>query len=147
MTADELLKESAKLAAEHAARWAGKVPLDPADSAPHDPDSGKSDYAEHAHLMSAPPDVDDQLNRKLAALLDYYRTSNSIDEEPADSEAERRFNFRDYWLHGKGLTRWTTAAELTEHLTKFLSPPAAKRIARQWFKDRYGTDPNEAVPG
>ena len=70
MTRDELLTESARITDEHGRRWAGHVRLNPADSNPH---GGTSDYAQHAHLVSAPPDVDDQLNGKLAALLRRYR--------------------------------------------------------------------------
>lgn len=67
--------------------------------------------------------------------------------ESTAEDVERRYNFRDYWLHGKGATRWVTAEQLAEHLEKFLSTKAAKRIARQWYKDRHGSFPEDVVPG
>ena len=101
MTRDEMLAAAARITKEHGKRHAGRVPLKPADSRPHAGPGGPSDYVEHAHLMSAPSDVDDELNRRLAALLARYRASLGEDRE----QVERRYNFRDYWLHGKGAAR------------------------------------------
>lgn len=137
MTRDEMLAEAARITDEHGRRYAGKIPLNPTDSKPHD--GGKSDYVEHAHLVSAPPEVDDLLNEQLVALLDRYRKSRT-DLDAAD-RLERRYNFRDYWLHGEGAARWATWTELVDHLKKHVSAGAAKRIAAQWFHDRYGTWP------
>jgi phage portal protein BeeE len=75
------------------------------------------------------------------------------EDEPALTEAmvgegedaaRARFDFRDYWLTGKGAARWSTWEELAGLLKRHLPPASAKRIARQWFKERYGTDPAEA---
>lgn len=68
-----MLAQAARLTEEHGIRYAGTVPLVKADSRPHGGPGGKSDYAQHVHLVSAPPSVDDKLNRKLVALLDQYR--------------------------------------------------------------------------
>ena len=133
MTRDEMLAEAARITKEFSRRHAGRIPLKQADSRPHAGAGGKSDYVEHAHLVSAPTDVDDELNSKLANLLARYRASMD--------QAERRYNFRDYWLHGEGAARWSTWTELVDHLKKYLSTPAAKRIAAQWFHARYGIWP------
>lgn len=139
-----MLAEAARITDEHGRRYAGRIPLQKADSRPHGGSSGASDYVLHAHLVSAPPDIDDQLNGKLAELLDRYNGEPSDALDPAD-KVERGYNFRDYWLHGEGLTRWTTWPELTEKLKKFLPPAPAKRIAREWFHERYGVMPDEVV--
>jgi len=78
--------------------------------------------------------------KNFAVVWDDDELSDALDPDKAE-DIERRYNFRGYWLHDKGLARWATWEELTAHLTKFLSPAAAKRIARQWFKERFGTDP------
>lgn len=70
--------------------------------------------------------------------------SDALDPDD-EEEIARRYNFRDYWLFGEGLTRWTTWPELTEKLKKFLPPAPAKRIAREWFHERYGVMPDEVV--
>jgi hypothetical protein len=80
--------------------------------------------------------------KNFAVVWDEDELSDALDPE-AGEQVERRYNFRDYWLHGKGAARWVTWEELTEHLTKFLSAKAAKRIAKQWFKERYGSLPDE----
>ena len=56
-------------------------------------------------------------------------------------------NLRNYWTRGEGLAKWATTAHpytnLVEHLTKFLGPERAKRVAAQWFHDVFGIWPGE----
>lgn len=71
-----MLAEAARITAAHGRKYAGRVRLNPADSRPHGGKGGKSDYTEHAHLVSAPTRVDDELNAALADLLKRYRSSS-----------------------------------------------------------------------
>jgi hypothetical protein len=75
VTRDEMLAEAARITAAHSRKYAGRVRLNPADSKPHAGPKGKSDYVEHAHLVSAPVAVDDELNGRLVALLRRYHAS------------------------------------------------------------------------
>jgi hypothetical protein len=138
VTPAELLAESARLTREHSLKWAGKVQLNDADSNPHDPQSGESDYVEHAHLVSAPPDVDDELNQKLADLLDRYRQSTG---EQSASRASDDLALKRYWMTGEGAGRWATWTELYDHLKKHMTDGKARQIAAAWFHERYGRWP------
>lgn len=77
MIAEEMLAQAAELHAEHMDRVADRVPVDLSDSHPHH--GGVSDYSEHHADVSASPQTDDQLNRRLAALIERYHRANSID--------------------------------------------------------------------
>lgn len=48
---------------------------------------------------------------------------------------------RDYWLHGEGAARWSTWTELYQQLRRHVADERAKRIAAQWYHDRYGRWP------
>lgn len=76
MNAEQMLAETARLHAEHMDRVADRVSVDLSDSHPH---GDRSDYNEHHADVSAPPQVDDQLNRRLAALIERYQRANGID--------------------------------------------------------------------
>lgn len=56
-----------------------------------------------------------------------------------------------YWTRGRGLAKWKTWTELKNHLTKYVGPERAKRMAAKWFRDRYGfwpgADVNRVVHG
>lgn len=52
-----------------------------------------------------------------------------------------RFDVKAYWLHGEGLAKWATWTELHNHLRKHVPDEQAKRIAAQWYHDRYGRWP------
>jgi hypothetical protein len=45
---------------------------------------------------------------------------------------------KQYWLHGEGAAKWSTWTQLYNHLKKHVPAEQAKRIAAQWFHDRYG---------
>lgn len=76
MIAEEMMAEAARLHAEHMDRIADRVPVDLSDSHPHN--GRDSDYNEHHADVSAPPPVDDQLNRRLVALIERYHRANGI---------------------------------------------------------------------
>lgn len=141
-----MLAEAARITEEHGRRYAGKVPLDPDDSRPHGGPDGTSDYVQHAHLVSAPPAIDDQLNRKLVALLDRYRASPSEAARSADDLAMKR-----YWMTGEGAGKWSTWTELYNHLKHHMVDELAKRVAAEWFHERYGiwagSDANKVAHG
>lgn len=142
-----MLAEAARITEEHGRRYAGRIPLQKADSRPHAGPNGASDYVQHAHLVSAPPDVDDQLNRKLAALLDQYRRSGA---EPA-VRAHDPDTLKRYWMTGDGAGKWATWTELYGHLKKHMADELAKRVAAEWFHERYGiwpgSDKNRVLHG
>ncbi len=48
---------------------------------------------------------------------------------------------KQYWLHGEGAAKWATWTQLYNHLKKHLPDEQAKRVAAQWFHDRYGIWP------
>lgn len=73
-----MLAESARITQEHGRRYAGRVRLNPADSKPHGGKDARGDYVEHAHLVSAPAAVDDELNAQLDAMLNRYRKANKL---------------------------------------------------------------------
>ena len=52
-------------------------------------------------------------------------------------------SLKDYWLHGEGAAKWATWTELYHHLRKHVSDEYAKRIAAQWYHDRYGKWPGQ----
>lgn len=58
---------------------------------------------------------------------------------------------KHYWLYGEGAGKWSTWTELEHHLVKHMNPEMAKRVAAQWFHDRYGfwpgADKNRVVHG
>lgn len=54
-----------------------------------------------------------------------------------------RYQLRDYWLHGEGAPRWKTWTELYNHLKDHVGNERAKRMAAQWYHDRYGRWPGE----
>ena len=76
MNRQQMLKEAARLHAEWSDRHADDVPARPSDSQPHDGEN--SDYAEHHADRSAPPQVDDELNRRLAALIESCNPSGWV---------------------------------------------------------------------
>lgn len=45
---------------------------------------------------------------------------------------------KQYWLHGEGAGKWATWTQLYNHLKKHMADELAKRVAAQWFHDRYG---------
>jgi SPP1 gp7 family putative phage head morphogenesis protein len=61
---------------------------------------------------------------------------------PATKKADR-YQLRDYWLHGEGATRWKTWTDLYNHLKDHVGNERAKRMAAQWYHDRYGRWPGE----
>lgn len=60
---------------------------------------------------------------------------------------------KQYWLHGEGASKWATWTQLYNHLKKHMANELAKRVAAQWYHDRYGIWPghtkgsNPAGPG
>jgi 2'-5' RNA ligase len=50
---------------------------------------------------------------------------------------------KQYWLHGEGAAKWSTWTQLYNHIKKHVPPEYAKRIAAQWFHDRYGYWPGD----
>jgi hypothetical protein len=50
---------------------------------------------------------------------------------------------KSYWLTGEGAAKWATWTELYHHLRKHVPDEEAKRIAAQWFHDRYGRWPGD----
>lgn len=52
---------------------------------------------------------------------------------------------KQYWLHGEGAGKWSTWTELKNHLVKHVGLARAKRIAAEWFHDRYGFWPGADV--
>jgi 2'-5' RNA ligase len=49
-----------------------------------------------------------------------------------------------YWLHGEGLAKWNSWTELFSHIKKYVNPEYAKRIAAEWFHERYGYWPGDS---
>lgn len=47
-------------------------------------------------------------------------------------------SLKQYWVFGAGRAKWNSWTELYGHLKRHLSVPMAKRVASQWFHDRYG---------
>lgn len=66
------------------------------------------------------------------------------DEPPAagrarvDPDIGRANELKEYWLRGKGAARWTRWTQLYNHLRKHLGDERAKRVAAEWFHERYG---------
>lgn len=50
-------------------------------------------------------------------------------------------DLKAYWLTGEGAAKWSTWTELYHHLRKHVADGYAKRIAAQWYHDRYGRWP------
>src|SRR5688572_5116237 len=48
---------------------------------------------------------------------------------------------KQYWLHGAGAAKWATWTQLYNHLKKHMADELAKRVAAQWYHDRYGIWP------
>lgn len=68
MNAADMMDEASQLFNNWSDRYAGKVKLNPQDATPNA--DGVTDYNEHHHTVSAPPEIDDILNRRLAALCE-----------------------------------------------------------------------------
>lgn len=56
------------------------------------------------------------------------------------AEADRN-QLKHFWLHGEGAARWSTWTELYDHLKKHMPAEMAKRVAAEWFHERYGRWP------
>lgn len=58
---------------------------------------------------------------------------------------------KHYWMVGKGAAKWSTWTELYNHLKKHMANEVAKRVAAEWFHERYGywpgADVNRVVHG
>lgn len=72
-----------------------------------------------------PGDIDDS-----RALLTRF------DETRADHN-----QLKHYWMTGDGAGKWSTWTELYHHLRKHMVDEFAKRVAAEWFKERYGYSP------
>lgn len=51
--------------------------------------------------------------------------------------------FKQYWVYGEGRRKWTRWRQLVRHLVKHVGLARAKRIAAQWFHERYGFWPGD----
>jgi hypothetical protein len=60
----------------------------------------------------------------------------AADTNPVDDN-----QLKNYWLHEEGAAKWSTWTELYHHLLKHMSAGMAKRVAAQWFHERYGIWP------
>ena len=60
-------------------------------------------------------------------------------------------DIKQWWMHGEGASKWATWTELYDHLKHHMPDGKAKRIAGEWFKERYGfaagSDKNRVVHG
>ncbi|HTF49383.1 MAG TPA: minor capsid protein [Pseudonocardia sp.] len=54
-----------------------------------------------------------------------------------------RNQLKEYWLRGEGAARWTSWTDLYNHLKDHVGNERAKRMAAQWYHDRYGRWPGE----
>jgi hypothetical protein len=61
----------------------------------------------------------------------------TVDED----EVERANQLKEYWLRGEGAARWTTWTQLYNHLVEHVGSERAKRIAAEWYHERYGIWP------
>lgn len=57
------------------------------------------------------------------------------------AEAAGRNDLKHYWLRGEGAAKWSTWTELYHHLKKHMAAEMAKRVAAEWFHERYGIWP------
>lgn len=65
------------------------------------------------------------------------RARRSEDLDP-DADIERANQLKEYWLRGEGAGRWATWTQLYNHLREHVGDERAKRIAAEWFHERYG---------
>jgi hypothetical protein len=70
MNGKEFLAAVAAIHNEFLDRYADDIPLDPAYAKKTD---GPSDYNEHHATVSAPPDLEDEYNARLVALIKEYQ--------------------------------------------------------------------------
>ena len=61
--------------------------------------------------------------------------------EDPDDELERANQLKEYWTQGEGLARWATWTQLYTQLREHVSDERAKRIAAEWYHERYGIWP------
>lgn len=90
------------------------------------------------------------LGREAArALADQYASTTSVHDLPdwlterddgnQQLEAARADNnLKHWWLHGEGAGKWNTWTELYGHLKDHMADERAKRVAAEWFHERYG---------
>ncbi|GAB7053117.1 phage protease [Catenuloplanes indicus] len=52
-------------------------------------------------------------------------------------------SLKSWWLHGPGLKKWKSWTDLYKHLRTKVDPAFAKRIASEWFHERYGYWPGD----
>lgn len=71
---------------------------------------------------------------------------DAFDETRADHNQLKR-----YWLTGDGAGKWATWTELYGHLKRHMADELAKRVAAEWFHERYGiwpgSDANKVAHG
>jgi hypothetical protein len=78
------------------------------------------------------------------AYEDWTRFSEVDDVERADLNPTGDDDvFKRYWVYEEGRARWNTWRELVAHLAKHVSPNKAKRIASDWFHERFGFWPGD----
>jgi len=79
--------------------------------------------------------------KNFAVVWDDDELAAALDPGAGGEEARSRNNLKNYWLHGEGAGQWSTWTELYGHLKKHMADELAKRVAAQWFHDRYGIWP------
>ena len=82
-------------------------------------------------------DLTDEEAASMAELLD--EDTERADLNPTGDDDV----FKRYWIYGKGRPRWNTWRELVAHLVKHVPLGKAKRIAAEWFHERYGFWPGD----
>lgn len=149
MTRNEILAEVARLHLEWTNRVAAEVPTNAADQKP----TGRTDYPEHHHDISATPSQERTYLLALANLIG--QQDGPVENEDRAQKHDIAEAGHDYWVHGKGLAKWADTddpwTELHAHLVKFMPDGEAKRTAAEWFHEVFhfwpGSDANRVTHG
>lgn len=89
MSRQWVLDQAARLHREAMLRYADQVPVNLADSHPHD--GQRSDYNEHHADVSAPPELEDSLNQALVDLVTQWRNEPAGGRGPTLSKVEANY--------------------------------------------------------
>lgn len=88
-----------------------------------------------------------QSNRETTLANQVRKLERDLRDARRATEAADRNQLKDYWLHGEGAAKWVASPHpwtaLYRHLKDHMPDEMAKRVAAEWFHDRFGIWPGE----
>lgn len=81
--------------------------------------------------------------RRILRQIESVRTAPGASRAAGHDVTPGHEELHHYWTRGKGLPKWHDFTSLYNHLVKYVGPVRAKRMAAQWFHERFGFWPGD----